>query len=55
MFFYTPEKAFDMIEKYGEAGRAIYLEDRIVRRYHLSDYLYVVLCFADLLAVPTWI
>jgi hypothetical protein len=26
MFFYTPESAFDMIEKYGEAGRAIYLK-----------------------------
>ena len=24
MFFYTPEKAFAMLEKYGEAGRAIY-------------------------------
>jgi len=24
MFFYTPDKAFAMIEKYGEAGRAIY-------------------------------
>jgi hypothetical protein len=26
MFFYTPDKAFAMIEKYGEAGRAIYLK-----------------------------
>jgi hypothetical protein len=26
MFFYTPERAFDMIEKYGEAGRTIYLK-----------------------------
>jgi hypothetical protein len=26
MFFYTPEKAFNMIEKYGEAGRAIYIK-----------------------------
>jgi hypothetical protein len=26
MFFYTPKRAFDMIEKYGEAGRAIYLK-----------------------------
>ena len=24
MFFYTPEKAFAMIEKYGEAGRSLY-------------------------------
>jgi len=24
MFFYTPERAFEMIEKYGEAGRTIY-------------------------------
>ena len=24
MFFYTPEQAFEMIDKYGEAGRAIY-------------------------------
>jgi len=26
MFFYSPDKAFEMIEKYGEAGRAIYLK-----------------------------
>jgi len=26
MFFYTPEKAFEMLDKYGEAGRAIYLK-----------------------------
>jgi len=26
MFFYTPQRAFDMIEKYGEAGRAIYIK-----------------------------
>lgn len=25
MFFYTPEQAFEMMEKYGEAGRSIYL------------------------------
>ncbi len=26
MFFYTPAKAFEMMDKYGEAGRAIYLK-----------------------------
>ena len=26
MFFYSPAKAFAMIEKYGEAGRAIYMK-----------------------------
>lgn len=26
MFFYTPDKAFAMIEKYGEAGRDLYLK-----------------------------
>ena len=26
MFFYTPEKAFTMIEKYGETGRALYMK-----------------------------
>jgi len=26
MFFYTPDKAFAMIEKYGEAGRALYMK-----------------------------
>ena len=26
MFFYTPEKAFEMLDKYGEAGWAIYLK-----------------------------
>ena len=26
MFFYTPDQAFAMIEKYGEAGRALYMK-----------------------------
>ncbi len=26
MFFYTPDKAFAMIDKYGEAGRALYMK-----------------------------
>lgn len=26
MFFYTPAKAFEMIDKYGEAGRSLYLK-----------------------------
>jgi hypothetical protein len=26
MFFYTPTKAFEMIDKYGQAGRALYLK-----------------------------
>jgi hypothetical protein len=26
MFFYTPTQAFEMIDKYGEAGRALYLK-----------------------------
>jgi len=26
MFFYTPEKAFAMLDKYGEAGRALYMK-----------------------------
>jgi len=26
MFFYTPERAFEMIEKYGETGRSIYFK-----------------------------
>lgn len=26
MFFYTPEQAFEMMEKYGEAGRSVYLQ-----------------------------
>jgi hypothetical protein len=29
MFFYTPQQAFEMMDKYGEAGRSIYLRIQI--------------------------
>ena len=38
MFFYTPQKAFDMIEKYGEGGRAIYSKIELT-----ADILYPVI------------
>lgn len=38
MFFYTPEKAFDMIEKYGEEGRALYLRIELT-----ADLIYPII------------
>lgn len=38
MFFYTPQKAFDMIEKYGPAGRAIYWKIELT-----ADILYPII------------
>jgi hypothetical protein len=37
MFFYTPEKAFDMMKKYGEQGRAIYMRIELT-----ADLIYPV-------------
>lgn len=38
MFFYTPEKAFAMIEKYGEAGRSIYFRIELT-----ADIIYPII------------
>lgn len=38
MFFYAPEQAFDMIEKYGEAGRSLYFRIELT-----ADILYPVI------------
>jgi hypothetical protein len=38
MFFYTPEQAFDMIEKYGEAGRSLYFRIELT-----ADILYPII------------
>jgi hypothetical protein len=38
MFFYTPDKAFDMLEKYGAAGRAIYLKIELT-----ADIIYPII------------
>src|SRR5512134_3993953 len=38
MFFYSPEKAFAMIEKYGEAGRALYMKIELT-----ADILYPII------------
>jgi len=38
MFFYTPERAFAMIEKYGEAGRAIYMKIELT-----ADIIYPII------------
>ncbi len=37
MFFYTPAKAFEMMDKYGAAGRAIYLKIELT-----ADILYPI-------------
>ena len=38
MFFYTPMKAFEMMDKYGEAGRAIYLKIELT-----ADIIYPII------------
>jgi hypothetical protein len=38
MFFYTPAKAFAMIEKYAEAGRAVYLKIELT-----ADIIYPII------------
>ena len=38
MFFYTPQQAFEMMEKYGEAGRSIYLRIELT-----ADIIYPVI------------
>jgi hypothetical protein len=38
MFFYTPDKAFEMIDKYGEAGRALYLKIELT-----ADIIYPII------------
>src|SRR5262249_22495473 len=38
MFFYTPDKAFAMIEKYGEAGRTLYTKIELT-----ADILYPII------------
>ena len=38
MFFYTPAKAFEMIDKYGEAGRAIYMKIELT-----ADIIYPII------------
>ena len=38
MFFYTPAKAFEMLDKYGEAGRAIYLKIELT-----ADIIYPII------------
>lgn len=38
MFFYTPAQAFEMMDKYGEAGRAIYLKIELT-----ADLIYPII------------
>lgn len=38
MFFYTPEKAFEMMEKYGEEGRSIYMRIELT-----ADLIYPII------------
>ena len=38
MFFYTPDKAFAMIEKYGDAGRALYMKIELT-----ADIIYPII------------
>jgi hypothetical protein len=38
MFFYTPDRAFEMIERYGEAGRSVYLRIELT-----ADIIYPII------------
>ena len=38
MFFYTPTQAFEMMDKYGEAGRAVYLKIELT-----ADIIYPII------------
>lgn len=38
MFFYTPAKAFEMMDKYGEAGRSLYLKIELT-----ADIIYPII------------
>lgn len=38
MFFYTPERAFEMMDRYGEAGRSIYLRIELT-----ADIIYPII------------
>lgn len=38
MFFYTPTKAFEMMDKYGEAGRSLYLKIELT-----ADIIYPII------------
>lgn len=38
MFFYTPDKAFAMIDKYGDAGRALYMKIELT-----ADIIYPII------------
>jgi hypothetical protein len=38
MFFYTPTRAFEMMDKYGEAGRAVYLKIELT-----ADIIYPII------------
>jgi hypothetical protein len=38
MFFYTPSQAFEMIDKYGEAGRSVYLKIELT-----ADIIYPII------------
>ena len=50
MFFYTPEKAFEMIEKYGEAGRAIYLKIELT-----ADIIYPIIYMLFYALLISWL
>ncbi len=38
MFFYTPDQAFEMMERYGEAGRSVYLQIELT-----ADIIYPII------------
>lgn len=50
MFFYTPEKAFEMMEKYGEQGRALYLRIELT-----ADIIYPIIYTLFLGLLISWL
>ncbi len=50
MFFYTPAKAFAMIEKYADAGRAVYLKIELT-----ADILYPIIYTLFYVLLLSWV
>lgn len=50
MFFYTPETAFDMIERYGEEGRALYTRIELT-----ADILYPIVYTLFFALLISWL
>jgi hypothetical protein len=50
MFFYTPEQAFDMMNKYGEAGRSVYFNIELT-----ADIIYPIASMSFFSSLLSWL